>query len=249
MTCLKGFGALATLAAWTTGFAAQKVVCIDPGHPSEVGRGTSGRRISEMSLVWRVAQRLSKKLERAGFRVVLTKSREDQFVTNRARARVANNAGAALMVRLHCDAASGTGFTVYYPDRQGMSHGVRGPSTQVLSRTKTLAIEFHRKLALSLKGVLRDNGLKSDTKTAVGSRQGALTGSIFSMVPVVLIEMCVLTNPKDESLMLSPRGMDAMTDALAAAICAAVPPGVQSNQTPHDQPAPAKGPVRMPHRK
>jgi N-acetylmuramoyl-L-alanine amidase len=33
----------------------------------------------------------------------------------------------------------------------------------------------------------------------VGARQGALTGSIFSQVPVVLIEMAVLTNPQDEA--------------------------------------------------
>src|ERR687897_201590 len=54
-----------------------------------------------------------------GYAVVLTKSAEDELVRNRDRAVVANRAGAALMVRLHCDASVERGFAVYYPDRQG----------------------------------------------------------------------------------------------------------------------------------
>jgi N-acetylmuramoyl-L-alanine amidase len=208
------------------------VICIDPGHPSEVGRGTTGRRISEMALVWRVARDLAVTLQANGYNVVLTKSRETQFVRNRTRAEIANNAHARFMLRLHCDASSGTGFTVYYPDRQGVSHGVRGPSPEVLARSKAAAPVFHRTMASKLAGVFHDNGLQPDAKTAVGGKQGALTGSVFSKVPVVLVEMCVLTNPKDEELMLSRRGFAAMTEALAAAIRAVVPLQTRKVGTP-----------------
>jgi len=40
--------------------------------------------------------------------------------------------------------------------------------------------------------VLKDGGVRGDSKTLIGSKQGALTGSIFSQVPIVTIEMVVL---------------------------------------------------------
>ena len=82
------------------------VICIDPGHPSENGVGTRGKKITEVQAAWKVALILKGLLEQAGFKVVMTKSSENQHVTNKARAETANRAHAALMVRLHCDAAA-----------------------------------------------------------------------------------------------------------------------------------------------
>ena len=59
-------------------------------------------------------------------------------------------------------------------------------------------------------------------QTAVGGRQGALTGSVFSKVPVLLVEMVVLTNAKDEAFILSKQGRALMVDALAKGVLAAV---------------------------
>jgi N-acetylmuramoyl-L-alanine amidase len=193
------------------------VVCIDPGHPSEVGPGTKGRTITEMRAAWLVALRMKELLEREGVRVVLTKSREDEMVRNRQRAEIANRAKADLMVRLHADAATGSGFAVYYPARTGTAQGRTGPSRSVLDRTAPMARRFHATLGQELKGHLRDNGLKTDRQTLIGGRQGALTGSIFSEVPVLLVEMCVLTNPKDDAFMASQAGQEVMARALTRA--------------------------------
>jgi len=157
-----------------------------------------------------------------GFKVVMTKTSENQFVRNRKRAETANQAHAALMVRLHCDSNSGTGFTTYYPDRQGKSEGVTGPSLAILRQTAPIAHRFHDKLAEDLKGVLKDNGLKGDEATAVGHKQGALTGSVFSKVPVVLVEMVVLTNPPDEAFIGSPANRRKVAQALADATRTAI---------------------------
>ena len=81
---------------------------------------------------------------------------------------------------------------------------------------------FHRAYAAALRGHLRDNGLKSDLATAVGAKQGALTGSIHSKVPVLLVEMCVLTNRKDEAFLASKSGHDRMVAALEAGTLAAL---------------------------
>lgn len=199
-------------------------VCIDPGHPSEVGRGTQGRHSTEIGVAWMLAKDLQTQLERRGIHVVLTKGKEQQKVLNRRRAEVANEARADLMIRLHCDASTGTGFTVYYPDRVGQVGGFRGPSAEVLRTSHAAAIRVHQAMAEVLRGKLADGGLKSDIATAVGSHQGALTGSIYSKVPVVLVETVVLTNRKDEAFILSKAGRAAMVDALTKGVLNVVQP-------------------------
>jgi N-acetylmuramoyl-L-alanine amidase len=200
----------------------QLVVCIDPGHPSEVGRGARGKSATEVQVAWNIAKLLERRLEHRGYKVVMTKHSEEQLVRNRERARIANDAHADLMLRLHCDASRSSGFATYYPDRQGVSEGVTGPDPRVLAATAPIAKRFHAALAKSLEGALPDQGLKTDMDTAIGSKQGALTGSVFSQVPVVLVEMCVLTNPVDEKFISSRRGSRRMADALADAVDAAL---------------------------
>jgi N-acetylmuramoyl-L-alanine amidase len=199
------------------------IICIDPGHPSEVGRGTSGKRITEIRAAWLVATDLADRLKADGYAVVLTKKSEDQLLKNPDRAKIANRFHASLMVRLHCDANDGSGFAVYYPDRVGKFGQKKGPSRRVLKLTQPIARKFHEALAWELQGELADNGLKSDAETAVGLRYGALIGSIYSEVPTVLVEMVNLKNAKDESFIASVEGRMVMAKALLKAIESSVP--------------------------
>lgn len=200
-----------------------KTICLDPGHPSEVGNGTKGKRSTELQVVWDMALEVRARLVKQGVRVVLTKSEPDQFVRNRDRARIANESKADLLLRLHCDATSGSGLTVYYPSRQGTAaDGTQGPSAALLQASRLSADRFQAAIERELKGAFRVNPAKTDLATAIGAKQGALTGSIHSQVPVLLIELCVLTNPKDEDFILSARGRRILADALAKAAIAAV---------------------------
>jgi N-acetylmuramoyl-L-alanine amidase len=201
---------------------AKPVICIDPGHPSEVGQGTRGRKITEIMVAWEVAVRAKKRLEKAGMRVVMTKSRSDEFVKNRSRSEIANKAKADLMVRLHCDSEGSSGFAIYAPTKPGISKGTRGPSPDVIASSVAAAKVFHKRYAEGLAGVLTDRGLKPDTATAVGAKQGALTGSVFSEVPVLLIEMGVLTNPHDEKILASEKGQDQVAEAILQATLAVI---------------------------
>lgn len=198
-------------------------ICLDPGHPSEVGRGASGKKLTEVEAAWRVAKALERLLLELKHEVKLTKASEQAFVRNRKRAEIANAFRADLLLRLHCDSQGGTGFWTYFPDRQGTdATGKRGPSPEVIAASGRVAKPFHAGLAQGLAGALRDNGCHPDTRTAVGSKQGALTGSIWSEVPVVLVEMCVLSNPKDEAFLLSQKGQQQMARALLSGILAAL---------------------------
>lgn len=201
-----------------------QTICIDPGHISDQASGTRGHRVSEVHANWLIGAQLKTRLEALGYTVVMTKRTEREVVSNRRRAEIANKADAALMVRLHCDASSGSGFAVYVPTRRGTApDGHTGPSASVLSRSQTLGHRFDTAFVASLNGKLKNQGFKSDLATAIGGKQGALTGSIYAEVPVLLVEMVVLTNRHDEDFLLSSAGETALVDGFVKGIEAAVP--------------------------
>src|SRR5437763_13914227 len=150
----------------------------------------------------------------------MTKSAEDELVRNKDRALVANQARAALMIRLHCDASEERGYAVYYPDRQGRAKdGTTGPSQGVIDESRRAAEAVHAALADDLGGALNDNGVRTDMQTKVGREQGgALTGSIFSEVPVVTIEMVVLSDGTDAGFIKTEEGQRRMAEAIAAGV-------------------------------
>jgi len=63
-------------------------------------------------------------------------------------------------------------------------------------------------------------GLRSDAATYIGGQQGALTGSIYSRVPVVLVEMVTLSHRGDDAFIATDAGQLSMARALTAGIAA-----------------------------
>ena len=208
-----------TIAALAAGRPARAVVCIDPGHPSEISLGDEVLHgITEAHADWIVAVKLRAAVEARGITVCMTKEREDTLVRNRDRAEIANHAFAALLIRLHCDTGRDSGFAVYYPDRTGTAEGRTGPSKSVREESKVAAAAIHLAMAARLVPPLHDGGVLGDSKTYIGGKQGALTGSIFSEVPVVTVEMVVLSHAKDAALIKSDSGSSAIANALAAGV-------------------------------
>jgi N-acetylmuramoyl-L-alanine amidase len=194
-------------------------VCIDPGHPSEKNDGFAlANGLREVTVNWSVAVLLQQELKNDEITVVMTKQNEHEFVTNENRAAIANESHANLFLRLHADAGDSTGFTIYYPRKQGSSHGITGPGADVLRSSAKAAKLLHQSFAEMLRDKLRDNGIHGDEETLIGGRQGALTGSIFSKVPTVLIEMAFLTNPADAEWIKQQSNQLLMAKALAAGV-------------------------------
>ncbi len=191
--------------------ASPTVVVVDPGHDlrgnpetEPIGPGSStqkikdgggtsgvvtGLREAELNL-W-VAKRLRALLERAGVRVVMTRTRTAGVsMGNIARARIANRAGAALFLRIHADGSSDSsarGTHVLYPAlRQGWTDDVYGASKRAAT-----AVQRETRRALGFP----DRGLQERTD---------FTGFNWSDVPVILVEMGFMTNPTEDRLLATP---------------------------------------------
>ncbi len=196
------------------------IVVIDPGHPSEISSGKGLQHgVTELDINWQVSRKVVERLAKGGkVRPIMTRDVKDRMTRNRARSKIANDSRAALMVRLHCDTGSSSGFTVYFPDAQGTSEGFTGPSMEVIASSAIAARALHQALAEVLSGKLRDGGIKTDRQTAVGGKLGALIGSIFSEVPVVTLEMVYLSNASDAAFISKPENQDLMADAVEKGI-------------------------------
>ena len=204
---------------------ARRLIVVDPGHPSSFNSGTAVvNGTTEAHINWVVALKLKELLIKSGFDAILTRSSELQLMDNKDRARMANRAGAELTVHLHCDAGPHSGFAIYYPDRRGVhtfkddpENGFTGPSKDVITGSTALGKAVFKGMSGVLAGKLRGT-LRTDFQSLVGSRQGALTSSIFSEIPTVTVEMAVLTNYSDALFIKSEQGQDLMAKAIAAGI-------------------------------
>jgi N-acetylmuramoyl-L-alanine amidase len=197
------------------------MVCIDPGHPSEVSAADNIQNgTTEVSVNWTIANGLLSALsQKQGIKVILTRDNFKKMTTNRARAEVANDSGACISLRIHCDSGANNGITFYYPDRKGKTkNGDEGPSEEVIGSSKKAAEIINGAAGKILSPKLKINGIKGDSATLIGSKQGALTGSIYSKVPVVTVEMVYLNNKKDADFIKSDEGRDLMIKALSQGI-------------------------------
>ena len=184
------------------------LVVIDPGHDlrgntdtEPIGPGSSERKIKdgggtsgvvsglrEAELNLRVALRLRVLLERAGVRVVMTRTRTaGTSMGNVARARIANRAGGDLFLRIHADgstdpAARGT-HTLHPALRRGWTEDVYPDS-------KRAARIVQRELRAALGFPDRGQQERSD-----------FTGFNWANVPVILVEMGFMTNPTEDRLL------------------------------------------------
>ena len=204
---------------------ARALICVDPGHPNSFNAATAMvNGTNENRVNWQVGVRLERVLKELGYDVAMTRNAEMNYVENKDRARLCN-IGAALAVHLHCESTPGTGFALYYPDRAGVydykddpENGFRGPDGAVMTESRPLAEAVARGMEAGLAGSLRRQGVYGDSRTAVGSTQGALTYSIFSRIPTVTIEMVVLTNKRDAAFIKSEAGQEKMARAIAGGI-------------------------------
>lgn len=186
----------------------KKTIVLDPGHSSKSnlqkektspdssemkikdGGGASGivSKTPEYEINMKVALKLKDLLEKEGYNVIMTKTKNEESLGNVDRAEIANKNKADLVIRLHCDSSE-------KENTRGASMLVPGAVGYASSISK-VSKKYGETILAS---VVKSAGMKS---RGVIERKD-LTGFNWSKVPVVLIEMGFLSNPQDDSLLNS----------------------------------------------
>jgi N-acetylmuramoyl-L-alanine amidase len=194
-----------------THVAAAPVVVIDPGHDARanlatepIGPGSSTRKIKdgggthgvvtgirEPDLTLDVSLRLRRLLRAAGVRVVMTRTRTAGVsMGNVARARIANDTGAALVLRVHADGSSSASARGTHTLTPALHRGWTDDVYTASRRAATLVqAELVRALGFPDRGIQE----RSD-----------FTGFNWADVPAILVELGFMTNLTEDRALARP---------------------------------------------
>lgn len=197
---------------------------LDPGHQSVVkqelipiGPGATETRqdyaigtrgvasgVYEYEVVLIVAKKLQKVLQDKGATVILTRESHDVLVSNRERARMANDAKADAFIRIHCDGSDSPkarGISVLYPGDAYIK------DQEVLKNSKELSHAILESLAAETQANNRGLVKRND-----------LVGFNYCTVPCTLVEMGFMTNPEEDRLLNSGDYQDKLVAGIAEGI-------------------------------
>jgi N-acetylmuramoyl-L-alanine amidase len=188
-------------------------IWLDPGH----GGKDTGNRVggffshNEKTYTLLLALELRDQLQRAGFRVLLTRSR-DTFVELPARPALANKAGADLFVSLHFNAAQTDKDTVAGPETycitpvganssnasvEGSEYGMAGGAgPTVANRCELKSLIFAYQIQKSLV-----QNLGVNDRSVRRARFAVLRDA---QMPAILIEGGYMTNPAESKRIYDP---------------------------------------------
>jgi N-acetylmuramoyl-L-alanine amidase len=223
---------------------AKPIVVIDAGHggPDKGMSGPIGRgpRIHEKDITLAVAKRLGAALQRRGVDVVHTRTK-DTLIDLSDRGRIANNAGGALFISVHVNAASPT-----WRDPSG----ARGFETYFLSDAKTedanrlaemenASVRFEsapdvpkEDLSFILSDMLQNQHLRESSELAEtiqrslgdvhpgpsrGVKQAGFRVLVTAFMPSVLVEIGFGTNPGEAVFLADPAKQDMLAKSIADA--------------------------------
>jgi N-acetylmuramoyl-L-alanine amidase len=162
---------MAALAATASAQTRYTTIVIDPGHGGFDRGGIPGQRVPEKMMTLDVSLRLKPLLEKAGYRVVMTRD-TDVFVPLGTRVAIANSYPNAIFVCVHFNSATRS--------------GANGIETYFYStESAPLAASIHSALV---------GGAPSENR---GVRRRGYFVLRRTTIPAVLIECGFLTNPTE----------------------------------------------------
>ena len=168
---------------------------------AKVASGTEGvvSRTPEHVVNLEVALKLKQALLAEGAKVVMVRESADVDISNIQRAQMMNEAGADLVLRLHCngvDSRSAHGMVMY------------------VRKTGAKAEESDQAARALLAAMLKETNAQ-DRGVAHSDDYSGLN---WSEVPSVLVEMGFLTNPEEEALLISGEYQDKLVKGMVEGI-------------------------------
>lgn len=181
------------------------LICIDPGHQAhgnkgkepvgpgsktlkkKVSDGTAGKwsKLSESELNLAVSLKLRKILEKRGYQVIMTRETQDVNITNIQRAKMANEAKADVMIRIHANSSG--------------SQGLQGAETICITKKNPYpARKTYKKSKKLAKLVLENFVAATGAKRRKIWETDTMTGLNWSEVPAIILEMGYMSNRTED---------------------------------------------------
>ena len=193
---------------------------IDPGHQAhgnsqketvapnssqkkaKVSSGTQGvrTRIAEYVTVLEISMKLRDALEALGAEVYLTRETHDVDLSNQDRAKMMNELGVDLVLRIHCDGAESS-----------KSHGIG----LFVSKSNDIAAESLRAAEAILPRLIAATGAKDRGIT----QNDNYTGQNWSTVPCLMVECGFMSNPEEDEKLNDPDYQWQLAKGMAEGIC------------------------------
>jgi N-acetylmuramoyl-L-alanine amidase len=225
---------------------ARPIVIVDAGHggPDRGMTGTLGRRgprVYEKDITLAVAKRLGQALVRRNVDVVYTRTR-DTLIALSDRGKIANEAGGALFISVHVNAANpnwrdpsaARGFETYFLSDAQTQDDIRVEEMENASvRFETVPdVSREDPLSFILSDMKQNEHLRESSELAQtiqkslgeihpgpsrGVKQAGFRVLVTSFMPSVLVEIGFGTNPAEAQFLADPAKQDAIAKTIADA--------------------------------
>lgn len=202
-----------------------RIICIDAGHQRygnnaleaigpgssirkpKVTSGTEGKYThkAESEVNLETAKKLKSILISRGYKVVMVRESQDVNISNIQRAEIANKSNADLAIRIHCDGSGNSALHGYFILTPSSSNRFLSSSivNSSLRLTKCLLPAIQKATGANNRGI---------------SYRDDLTGTNWSKVPTVLVEMGEMSNEQEDYALSTPAYQEKMATGMANGI-------------------------------
>lgn len=216
----------------------KKIVVLDPGHGGQDPGAISRTGRYEKDLVLMMAKETKTLLEKAGYKVVLTRS-TDVFIPLRGRIKKAHEANGDLFISIHADSAknsSAKGLSIYTisekaSDKEAAALAERENKSDILygmnlaeyqQEVSDILIDLAKTDTMNKSSQYADN-VVSEMKRKIQLVPNAHRFAGFVVlkspnIPSVLLEMGYLSNREEEKLMWQKSYRNKLSQALVNAV-------------------------------
>lgn len=226
-------------AAGATDAPPAPLIVIDPGH----GGGNTGApgiadAVREKHVTLPLSRTLAKQLRGLGYRVVLTRER-DEYLTLRQRVAFANRAGADLFLSVHANATpthAQRGYETYVLSVRGIDVDGRalrlgqarerpGVAPDVAAILDDVERGFAQEPAASLAAAIQERlGEVWDPADNRGVKQDSMHVLLGANMPAVLVEVGFVDHAIEGRALLAPDTQIRIAGALTEAVRSTMPP-------------------------